>query len=355
VNALVAGSSTITATSGGISGTAALTVTAAVPVPVASVTVSPAAPSIQVGATVQLAAVTRDANNNVLTGRAITWSSSNTTVATVSASGLVNALVAGSSTITATSGGISGTAALTVSVTPPVSGGGPEPGAGDVLLHGEDHFDYTDWPSMTVGGWNARRGNVPNFTDGRNGGQAMRFAYTASSWDNLLELWFPVTTDIYFRYWYRLSPGADPTCGGRGIAGMKWFMPWRTAADRYTMGVGNLYGGPAGFQNTGLEFTSHDNTSINEVNPFSQNISKSKTFKSTADGTWHEYTLHIKVGTGGYEQIWIDGVLILDSSGYGYDHDPNGIGFVQFPGTMVSWFDGCDFNIDVDDFVVWHK
>jgi hypothetical protein len=231
----------------------------------------------------------------------------------------------------------------------------PEPGAGDVLLHGEDHFDYTDWPSMTVGGWNARRGNVPNFTDGRNGGQAMRFAYTASSWDNLLELWFPVTTDIYFRYWYRLSPGADPTCGGRGIAGMKWFMPWRTAADRYTMGVGNLYGGPAGFQNTGLEFTSHDNTSINEVNPFSQNISKSKTFKSTADGTWHEYTLHIKVGTGGYEQIWIDGVLILDSSGYGYDHDPNGIGFVQFPGTMVSWFDGCDFNIDVDDFVVWHK
>jgi hypothetical protein len=46
---------------------------------------------------------------------------------------------------------------------------------------------------------------------------------------------------------------------------------------------------------------------------------------------------------------------VLDSSGYGYDHNPDGIGFIQFPGTMVSWFPGCEWTIDVDDLAIWHK
>src|SRR5207245_2861326 len=51
----------------------------------------------------------------VLTGRTVTWSSSNLAVATVSASGLVTAgAVASQATITATSEGQSGTATVTV-------------------------------------------------------------------------------------------------------------------------------------------------------------------------------------------------------------------------------------------------
>jgi len=84
------------------------------PVPVASVAVSPASPSIAVGQTVQLAAVTKDAAGNVLTGRTVTWSSSNTSVATVSGTGLVTGLTAGTATITATSEGVASTAATTV-------------------------------------------------------------------------------------------------------------------------------------------------------------------------------------------------------------------------------------------------
>jgi len=83
-------------------------------VPVASVTVSPAAVSLTVGQTMQLAAVTKDAAGNVLTGRTVTWSSSNTSVATVSGTGLVTGLTAGTATITATSEGVAGTAAITV-------------------------------------------------------------------------------------------------------------------------------------------------------------------------------------------------------------------------------------------------
>ncbi len=118
VTGVAAGSVTITATSEGKSGTASVTVAGA---PVASVTVTPASASVQAGQTQQLTATLKDANGNILTGRTVTWSSNNTSVATVSSSGLVTAKVAGSATITATSEGKSGTSALTVTPVPVAS------------------------------------------------------------------------------------------------------------------------------------------------------------------------------------------------------------------------------------------
>src|SRR5206468_435945 len=108
---MAAGSATITATSEGQSGSAALTVTT---VPVASVAVSPATASRQVGQSVKLAATPQDAGGTALTGRVVTWGSSNPAVATVNGSGLVTGMAAGPATITATSEGKSGTAAITV-------------------------------------------------------------------------------------------------------------------------------------------------------------------------------------------------------------------------------------------------
>src|SRR5437773_137504 len=118
VTGKVAGSATITATSEGQSGTASVTVTA---VPVASVTVTPASASVNEGNTVQLTATPKDVNGNPLSGRVVTWASSNTSVATVSSSGLVTGKVAGSATITATSEGQSGTSAITVAHVPAAS------------------------------------------------------------------------------------------------------------------------------------------------------------------------------------------------------------------------------------------
>ena len=71
VTGIAIGSGTVTATIDGIPGTAAVTVTQ---VPVASVSVTPTAVTTFVGQTVSLSATTLDANNNVLTGRVITWS-----------------------------------------------------------------------------------------------------------------------------------------------------------------------------------------------------------------------------------------------------------------------------------------
>src|SRR5205809_2966603 len=95
------------------------------PVPsrsVASVAVTPASATIQVGQTQQLAATLKDASGNTLSGRGVSWSSSNSSVATVSSSGLVTGLAAGSAVITATSEGKSGTATLTVVAPPPPPG-----------------------------------------------------------------------------------------------------------------------------------------------------------------------------------------------------------------------------------------
>src|SRR2546426_1035516 len=77
-------------------------------VPVASVAVSPASASVGVGQTVPLTATPQDASGNPLSGRVVTWASSNTAVATVNGSGLVSGVAAGPATITATSEGQSG-------------------------------------------------------------------------------------------------------------------------------------------------------------------------------------------------------------------------------------------------------
>ena len=81
---------------------------------VATVTVLPASPSIVDGTTQQFTAVPRDADNNVLVGITLFWSSSNNGVATVSQTGLVTSVSSGQATISAVAKGIPGNATLTV-------------------------------------------------------------------------------------------------------------------------------------------------------------------------------------------------------------------------------------------------
>jgi uncharacterized protein YjdB len=115
VTGVAEGTATITATSDGKNGTATVTVQAG---PVATVTLSPPTATVLVGDTQQLTPTLKDAGGNVLSGRTVTWGSSNTNVATVSASGLVTGVGAGTATITATSENKSGTATITVNLAP---------------------------------------------------------------------------------------------------------------------------------------------------------------------------------------------------------------------------------------------
>ena len=80
-----------------------------------TVAVSPATAEFSaLGASVQLTAEVRDQSGNVMAGAAVAWSSTAASVATVDAAGLVTAVANGTATITAASGGVPGTAAVTV-------------------------------------------------------------------------------------------------------------------------------------------------------------------------------------------------------------------------------------------------
>src|SRR5207244_13004142 len=114
---------TATSTPGNLTASANSTVACA-PAPVATVSVSPASINLQTGQTSQLTPTLKDANGNVLTARAVTWSSDNGSVATVNATGLVTASGVGTATITATSEGKSGTASVTVTEPPGASATG---------------------------------------------------------------------------------------------------------------------------------------------------------------------------------------------------------------------------------------
>lgn len=106
------GEARIVASYGGITDT----VTVVVDPAVARVIVSPGFASVLVGEDQQFEATLEDANGNVLTGRAITWSSSDPSVATVDGTGLATGESTGSTSIRAEAEGVTGGATLRVTI-----------------------------------------------------------------------------------------------------------------------------------------------------------------------------------------------------------------------------------------------
>jgi hypothetical protein len=75
-------------------------------------------PALAVGQSTQIAAVVKDGAGNILSTAAVAWSSSSSSVATVSASGVVTAKAPGNATVKATSGNVTDSTTVTVSSTP---------------------------------------------------------------------------------------------------------------------------------------------------------------------------------------------------------------------------------------------
>lgn len=111
VVARATGTTRVIGTSGALSDTAEVTVTQVA----ASTTISPNGATLNaIGATAQFSAEVRDANNQVINGASVTWSSLDAAVATVNASGLVTAAGNGTARIVGASGGVADTVNVTV-------------------------------------------------------------------------------------------------------------------------------------------------------------------------------------------------------------------------------------------------
>jgi uncharacterized protein YjdB len=126
-----------------------------------SITVAPQNASVNIGSTLQFTAtgVNNDGTNASLHN--LTWSSSATTIATITSSGLAKGVASGTSTITATDGGVTGSSSLTVGSTTNILTIAPANSTvslstnGNTLqfnatLHGQNVTSSTTWrPSNT--------------------------------------------------------------------------------------------------------------------------------------------------------------------------------------------------------------
>ncbi|MXW68006.1 MAG: hypothetical protein F4Z72_13530 [Gemmatimonadales bacterium] len=110
VQAVGNGEAIITASAGTASGTTAI----AVKQVASTVSVSPSADTVVAGDTLRLASEALDANGHAVRGAVVSWSSSDSAVATVDTVGLVTALSPGEAVVSAVSGGAAGQSELVV-------------------------------------------------------------------------------------------------------------------------------------------------------------------------------------------------------------------------------------------------
>ncbi len=163
VTAVANGTATITATAGGAAGTATVAVAQAA----VGIAVTPTADTVVVGDTIRLVAEAFDENEHRVEGAEFTWSSSDSSVATVDGLGLVRGVTEGVASVTATSASAQGTARVTVTRRPPKLGPG---------------LDIFDFPMRAVaisGNWGTNRDVVQVWEDQGSTGSLIPLEYVA--------------------------------------------------------------------------------------------------------------------------------------------------------------------------------
>jgi trimeric autotransporter adhesin len=154
-----------------ITGTSTIDV---VQVPVTNVAISPAgSQTVSQGLTLQLSAVLRDGTGTILTGRTVSWTTSNSSIATVSSSGLVTGVSLGTAQITCESEGVISSVSVTVQPRPVATVVlGPNPGGvkvGQQLQMSLDLRDANGNQLTTVGRtllWDSSNKPVATVQDG---------------------------------------------------------------------------------------------------------------------------------------------------------------------------------------------
>jgi hypothetical protein len=329
VTGVSAGSTQITVTVEGKSASAAITVTPPAPAPVATVTVSPASASLQVGATSQLSATLRDASNNVLTGRAITWSTANAGIASANASGLVTANGAGTTQITATSEGKTGSSTFTVTAVPPPVGGTNEP-AGLTLISDRPFNSTTATYTLGEAGWfdsdNGALAIIQDATAPKSPNNVARMVFNGGISGGYAPstLEHPVNaTTIYVATWVKFSSNWQSHSSGVNKILHLW------------IGGGNhLVITAAGRSYTGSSPLT-PRISLQGISGGGNNSDGSGTYESSVQiirGQWHKLEVVAVANTAGTNngsvKLYLDGVLATQCSG------------INFGGTawsLVSW------------------
>lgn len=283
----------------------------------ATVTLSGAQSSMQVGQSVQLSATVRDANNNAISGASVSWSTSNSAVATVSSAGLVRAVAEGSATITASSGGKSASTSVRVeTVTPPPTEPPPsgstswanEP-AGFRLIEDRDWANgWGSWSTL----WNSNgRMSIVSASGTPFGSsrvlQQLHPAGLAGGGDGTAEANFNIPSsqrgqELYVGVWVRVNPEWDGHSSG--INKFLWVSPDGTVSPLWL----EMYG-----QNSNpLRLYVVDQMPGGCGSGVNPNVTTSNFVR----GKWHKVEMYLKFGSSTSERttlkVWVDGVLNIN-------------------------------------------
>lgn len=172
VSAVAPGNTTITVTTadGNKTATCNVTVTAPpMPIPVTAIALNKSTTTIAIGDSETLTIIYTPADAN--TGKAVTWTSSNTSVATVDNSGKVTGVAAGTATITATSttdASITASCAVTVQAVA-VTGVSINPTSANLQIGGSTDLTYTILPANATDksvSWSSSNTSVATVNNG---------------------------------------------------------------------------------------------------------------------------------------------------------------------------------------------
>lgn len=265
ITAVGVGSCTITVTTqdGGKTATCAVTVN---PIPVTGVSLNTSGQTISIGDTYQLVATVTPSN---ATNKAVTWSSSNTSVARVSSNGLVTAVGAGSAVITVTTqdGGYTATCNIAVPNPAPVVDGIVISGYGGAVNIGSSftlhvYYHYSDGTTGTtdIANANSWSGYGNNFSISGSG--TFTATYEGSCYITYSTGGY--TAQVYAtasRYVSSIAITSYSTPVALGSGAVQWGITatWRYATNGYTTTT----------QTSGVSWSS-DNSGIASVNSSGQ-------------------------------------------------------------------------------------
>ncbi|HTT28254.1 MAG TPA: Ig-like domain-containing protein [Solirubrobacteraceae bacterium] len=336
VQGVRAGTATVIATIDGFSGAASVTVTATTTSRTASVVVTPATASVAVGSVAQLTATPKDSAGNPVPGRPVTWRSSDSTIATVSGTGLVQGVRAGTVTITATIDAHSGTAGVTVtSTTTSATCANPQPGwiwCDDFEQNRlSSYFEVDDgggsFTRVAGAGRNGSTGMQATYAAGQvsNGSLHLAFGKTPQSYMRPVDAGTALYTDVYWRFYVKYQAGWTGGMGGK----MTRTLGFVSASSFNSFNYGQSYELSDGQLTLSIDPASGTDAAGNLVttgyNDFAhmrylgETLGTTPIFDASHVGQWYCLEYHVKLNTPGQSdgmfEVWINGASEISRTG----------------------------------------
>ena len=338
----------------------------------ATISVSSPTTSVGVGQSVQLSAQVLDANAYPISA-GVSWSSSNTGVATVSSTGLVQGKGAGSAAIKASGSGRSASVGVTVHATQTPTAGTP--------LFSDDFEGHAVGSDVDGNGSNGFFWMGSSHVDGvsnlvsHSGTKSLRFRWDGQA-NSEQRFKHPQVTEYWVEYYVYFPDGTEDDGAGGALnryehranngsaAGTnnKFYTFWSDDYQARPRGTFQLWhsGTDGSFVNVGRTEGDVISNTIKYPNTSSSahtGLTGTDLVGSDADrGRWMQIRVHLKVADygqeNGAEQMWKDGSLIVSVVNDPFYDDDNGANYLQ-NGYLMGWANSgfrVDTSVFIDDF-----